>query len=216
MAPAAYRSGVLSVPYTRACRSICRPIGLQGVQLENNFAQFIAATRGRKVDCLAHRDQTWCSISSILRRWAGRSRPDLGNILVTRVPLPPRSSNLNAYTVRWVRSVKEECLSRFILFGEAALYHALRTSLAYYQHERNHQGQGSVFLFPMISHNAKGGMEPTTEHCMLWRDKQSPLTPIRLPGTLHAMACWQASAEERDEPSCNILRPLVLTCLRPS
>src|SRR5262252_9837548 len=31
---------------------------------------------------------------------------------VTRVPLPPRSPNLNAYAERWIRSVKEECLSR--------------------------------------------------------------------------------------------------------
>ncbi len=29
---------------------------------------------------------------------------------VERVPLPPRSPNLNAYAERWVRSVKEECL----------------------------------------------------------------------------------------------------------
>jgi hypothetical protein len=36
-------------------------------------AQFIVATRGRKVDCLAsYTDQTCCSISSILRRCAGR------------------------------------------------------------------------------------------------------------------------------------------------
>src|SRR6266705_1665454 len=39
---------------------------------------------------------------------------------VKRVPLPPRSPNLNAYAERWVRSVKEECLSRLILFGEAS------------------------------------------------------------------------------------------------
>src|SRR6266699_1873845 len=44
---------------------------------------------------------------------------------VKRVPLPPRSPNLNAYAERWVRSVKEECLSRLILFGEASLRHAL-------------------------------------------------------------------------------------------
>src|SRR5438105_2844263 len=50
---------------------------------------------------------------------------------ITRVPLPPRSPNLNAYAERWVRSVKEECLSRLILFGEAALYHVLREYMAY-------------------------------------------------------------------------------------
>jgi len=32
--------------------------------------------------------------------------------------LPARSPNLNAYAERWVRSVKEECLSKVILFGE--------------------------------------------------------------------------------------------------
>src|SRR2546421_10592503 len=40
---------------------------------------------------------------------------------IPRVPLPPQSPNLNAYAERWVRSVKEECLSRLILFGEASL-----------------------------------------------------------------------------------------------
>jgi hypothetical protein len=37
---------------------------------------------------------------------------------VKRVPLPPGSPNLNAYAERWLRSVKEEALSRLILFGE--------------------------------------------------------------------------------------------------
>jgi transposase InsO family protein len=45
---------------------------------------------------------------------------------VKRMVLPPRSPNLNAYAERWVRSVKEECLSRLILFGEASLWHALQ------------------------------------------------------------------------------------------
>ena len=35
--------------------------------------------------------------------------------------LPARSPNLNAYAERWVRSVKEECLSKVILFGERSL-----------------------------------------------------------------------------------------------
>src|SRR5256712_4946523 len=36
---------------------------------------------------------------------------------VRRVPLPPRSPDLHAYAERWVRSIKEEALSRFMLFG---------------------------------------------------------------------------------------------------
>src|SRR3979411_301615 len=39
--------------------------------------------------------------------------------------LPARSPNLNAYAERWVRSVKEECLSKVVLFGERSLRRAL-------------------------------------------------------------------------------------------
>jgi putative transposase len=70
---------------------------------------------------------------------------------VTRVPLPPRSPNLNAYAERWIRSVKEECLSRLILFGEASLRHALTQYVDHFHHERNHQGKGNVLLFPPVS-----------------------------------------------------------------
>jgi putative transposase len=70
---------------------------------------------------------------------------------VKRVPLPPRSPNLNAYAERWVRSVKEECLARLILFGEASLRHALTQYVAHFHHERNHQGKGNVLLFPPVS-----------------------------------------------------------------
>jgi putative transposase len=72
---------------------------------------------------------------------------------VKRVPLPARSPNLNAYAERWVRSVKEEALSRLILFGEASLRHALYEYVDHYHHERNHQGKGNVLLFPSSSHN---------------------------------------------------------------
>jgi putative transposase len=67
---------------------------------------------------------------------------------VERVVLPPRSPNLNAYAERWVRSVKDECLSRMILFGEASLRHTLQEYVKHYHHERNHQGKGNVLLFP--------------------------------------------------------------------
>src|SRR3954454_8979674 len=35
--------------------------------------------------------------------------------------LPARSPNLNAFAESWVRSIKSECLSKLILFGEASL-----------------------------------------------------------------------------------------------
>src|SRR5438874_5899160 len=70
---------------------------------------------------------------------------------VKRVPLPPRSPNLNAYAERWVRSVKEECLSRLILFGEGSLRRALTQYMAHFHHERHHQGKGNVLLFPAVS-----------------------------------------------------------------
>jgi transposase InsO family protein len=69
---------------------------------------------------------------------------------VERVVLPPRSPNLNAYAERWVRSVKEECLARVILFGEVSLRHALTQYVEHFHHERNHQGKGNVLLFPMV------------------------------------------------------------------
>src|SRR6266446_2765059 len=70
---------------------------------------------------------------------------------VKRVPLPPRSPHLNAYAERWVRSVKEECLSRLLLCGEASLRHALTPYGEHCHHERNHQGRGNVLLFPVVS-----------------------------------------------------------------
>ena len=70
--------------------------------------------------------------------------------------LPARSPNLNSYTERWVRTVKEECLSKLILFGEGSLRRALREFEGHFHGERNHQGKGNVLLFPC-------GEVPTTK-----------------------------------------------------
>jgi transposase InsO family protein len=75
---------------------------------------------------------------------------------VKRVALPPRSPNLNAYAERWVRSVKEEALSRLILFGERSLRHALIAYVAHDHEERPHQGKGNVVLFPASSQGRMG------------------------------------------------------------
>jgi putative transposase len=60
------------------------------------------------------------------------------------------SPNLNAYAERWIRSAKDECLSKIILFGERSLRRAVHEYVAHYHSERNHQGKSNVLLFPRI------------------------------------------------------------------
>jgi hypothetical protein len=73
--------------------------------------------------------------------------------------LPARSPNINAFAERWVRSVKEECLSKLILVGEGSLRRVLNEYVAHFHSERNHQGKGNVLLFPapICSGGAAGG-----------------------------------------------------------
>ena len=40
---------------------------------------------------------------------------------VASVKIPPRSPNLNAHAERFVRTIKESCLERLILLGEASI-----------------------------------------------------------------------------------------------
>jgi hypothetical protein len=61
---------------------------------------------------------------------------------VEPMALPARSPNLNAYAERWVRSVRDECLSKVILFGERSLRRALSEYVEHFHAERNHQGKG--------------------------------------------------------------------------
>jgi putative transposase len=67
---------------------------------------------------------------------------------VKTIRLPARSPNLNAFAERWVRSVKQECLSKLILFGEGPLLRTLAEFSAHYHGERNHQGKDNKLLFP--------------------------------------------------------------------
>ena len=65
------------------------------------------------------------------------------------VRLPPRSPNLNAYAERFVRTIKESCLDRIVLVGEASLRRAVREFADHYHHERNHQGVGNRLIAPL-------------------------------------------------------------------
>ena len=65
---------------------------------------------------------------------------------VKPVRCPARAPNCNAFAERFVRSIKDECLGRMILFGEASLRRVLREYVIHYHAERNHQGVGNRLL----------------------------------------------------------------------
>jgi transposase InsO family protein len=74
---------------------------------------------------------------------------------VTSVRLPARSPNLNAFAERFVRSVRDESLSKVVPLGETHLRELLREFLAHYHAERNHQGLANRLVEP-FNDNATG------------------------------------------------------------
>ena len=73
---------------------------------------------------------------------------------VEPLKLPVRSPNLNAYAECWVKSVKDECLSKLIIFSESFLKRVLREYLKHYHQECNHQDKNNVLLFPLSRQSA--------------------------------------------------------------
>ncbi|MFZ1005310.1 MAG: integrase core domain-containing protein [Candidatus Sulfotelmatobacter sp.] len=81
----------------------------------------------------------------------------LANTGVKSVKLPPRSPNLNAHAERFVRSIKESCLERMILFGENSLRTAIQNFVSHYHTERNHQGLTNRLISPEAGHLGNTG-----------------------------------------------------------
>ncbi len=67
---------------------------------------------------------------------------------ISMVRLPRRSPNLNAYAERFVRSIKEECLSRMIFINSRQLSWVIDQYLEHYHTERNHQGLDNQIIEP--------------------------------------------------------------------
>ena len=70
---------------------------------------------------------------------------------IESVRLPARSPNLNAFAERLVRSIKESCLDRLVLIGEASLHRAATQFGLHYHQQRNHQGLKNKIIRPEFS-----------------------------------------------------------------
>jgi putative transposase len=91
------------------------------------------------------------------KKYAESFRALLKESGVKPVLLPPKSPNLNAHIERFMRSIKEECLDRLILFGEESLRNAVSEFLAHYGTERNHQGLQNQLIQPGVEANISQG-----------------------------------------------------------
>jgi putative transposase len=107
-------------------------------QVARNLTDSESDTLGHQKYILHDRDTKFCS--------GFRSTLSSGGLQPLR--LPAHSPNLNPFAERWVRSVKQECLSKLILFSESSLKRVLTEYLAHYHAERNHQGNHNLLLFP--------------------------------------------------------------------
>ena len=88
----------------------------------------------------------------------------LADFGVKSVKLPPRSPNLNAHAERFVRTIKESCLERMILFGEQSLRTATLSFVAHYHTERNHQGLANRIISPEVGHHGNAGVVQRRQH----------------------------------------------------
>ena len=74
------------------------------------------------------------------------------------VKIPYRSPNMNAYIERFVQSIQQECLDKFIAFGREHFDHLIGEYTSYYHHERPHQAKDNK---PLISPTAAAATSGT-------------------------------------------------------
>jgi putative transposase len=83
----------------------------------------------------------------LLRDYDNKFVPEFDAVLesegVTVKQVGPRAPNLNAHAERWVRTVRQECLDHFVVFGEDHLRYLVTDFVIYYNRFRPHQGVGN-------------------------------------------------------------------------
>jgi len=78
---------------------------------------------------------------------------------ITVVKIPARSPNCSPHAERVVRSIREECLDRVVLFRESSLRRALRQYESHFARERSHQGVGNRLVSPDPEDPGNGEVE---------------------------------------------------------
>jgi hypothetical protein len=125
-----------------------RRVSLAGITRHPDQAWMQQMARNATGEAWGFLDQRRYALHDRDTKFCSRFRATLSAGGIKTIQLPARSPNLNSHAERWVRSVKSECTSKLILFGEASLRRALTDFIDHFHAERNHQGKGTVLLFP--------------------------------------------------------------------
>ena len=81
----------------------------------------------------------------------------LGKIGTQRLHAVHLCTHVNAHAERFVRTIKESCLERLVLFGERSLRTAVHEFTQHYLRERHHQGLGNRLILGDNCGEAKRG-----------------------------------------------------------
>ena len=88
-------------------------------------------------------------------KWMGGFRRVIEDAGVRIVQTPIQAPNANAYAERFVRSIREECVDRVILFGERCLRHVIRRVCGALPRRAESPGLGNELIAPQGDH--RGG-----------------------------------------------------------
>ncbi len=132
-----------------------RPVDIAGITVHPNEAWMKQIARKATMeDCGMLRECRYL-LHDRDTKFTRSFRAVLASGRIEPLALPARTPNLNAFAERWVRSVKEECLSNVILFGEHSLRRPLNSYVDHFHTERNHQGKSNVPLFPRTNNRQR-------------------------------------------------------------
>ena len=120
------------------CGTTLSPNGQWMMQMARQLTDGMDGFARGKTHLILDRDTKYCAGFRQILESSG----------VKIVLCPPRVPQCNAYAERFVRSIKDECLSRLIFLSEPHLRSTISIFTKYYLHRRNHQGIENNLIDP--------------------------------------------------------------------
>jgi putative transposase len=136
----------------------------------------IGSRRVHFAGCTAHPDNAWITQQARQVMWELDERQSAIHILIRDndrkfshvfdtvfrsagipvIPIPHHAPNANAFTERWIRCVREQCLDRVLIINQAHLRRVMREYIAFLNTARPHQRIDQQIPVPPASQAACG------------------------------------------------------------